>query len=58
MAHEQDMLMRLEQHRRRMAEAGNIAQARFDKSQNDAITREIQLYWRDMTEYYEREHDG
>lgn len=58
MAHEQDMLIRLEQHRRRMAEAGNISQARFDKTANDAITREIQLYWQDMTEYYEREHDG
>jgi hypothetical protein len=57
---EQEQLTRLAQHRQRMAEAGlgALQTARFDKSRNDAIQREIESYWADMRDYYEREHDG
>ncbi len=57
---EQEQLTRLAQHRQRMAEAGlgALQTARFDKSRNDAIQREIESYWEDMRDYYEREHDG
>lgn len=58
MSTQEQMLQRLAEHRQRMAEAGNITTARFDKSRNDAITREIEDYWQDMTAYYEQEHDG
>lgn len=57
---EQNILARLAQHRDRMAEAGlgQLQSARFDKTRNDIITREIEDYWRDMNSYYDREHDG
>jgi len=57
---EQEQLTRLAQHRQRMAEAGLVAlqTARFDKSRNDAIQKEIESYWADMRDYYEQEHDG
>lgn len=54
----EQMLKRLAEHREKLAEAGNIATARYDKTANDAVTREIHLYWNDMTQYYQREHDG
>lgn len=54
------VLTRLAQHRDRMAEAGlgNLQSARFDKTRDDIITREIETYWQDMTQYFEQEHDG
>jgi len=57
---EQEQLTRLAQHRQRMAEAGlgALQTARFDKSRNDAIQKEIESYWSDMRDYYEQEHDG
>jgi len=57
---EQEQLTRLAQHRQRMAEAGlgALQTARFDKSRNDAIQKEIESYWSDMRNYYEQEHDG
>ena len=57
---EQEQLTRLAQHRQRMAEAGlgALQTARFDKSRNDAIQKEIEPYWADMRDYYEQEHDG
>ena len=57
---EQEQLTRLAQHRQRMAEAGlgALQTARFDKTRNDAITREIEDYWADMRAYYDQEHDG
>jgi len=57
---EQEQLTRLAQHRQRMAEAGMgaLQTARFDKSRNDAIQKEIESYWSDMRDYYEQEHDG
>jgi len=57
---EQEQLTRLAQHRQRMAEAGlgALQSARFDKTRNDMITREIEDYWADMRNYYEQEHDG
>jgi len=57
---EQEQLTRLAQHRQRMAEAGlgALQSARFDKSRNDVIQKEIESYWSDMSDYYEREHDG
>lgn len=56
----ESILVRLAQHRERMAEAGlgALQSARFDKTRNDIITREIEEYWRDMNSYYEREYDG
>ena len=56
----QHILTRLAQHRDRMAEAGlgELQSARFDKTRNDIITREIEAYWADMTTYYEQDHDG
>lgn len=54
----QEMLQRLAQHRERLAEAGNITTARYNRAADDAVTREMHLYWVDMREYYEREHDG
>ena len=58
MSNTEAMLTRLAQHRERMAEAGNITTARFDKAAQDAVTQEIQNYWADMTAYYEQDHDG
>lgn len=58
MSQQEQLLARLATHRQRMAEAGNIAQARFDRAAQDAITREIEDYWKDMRGYYEQEHDG
>ena len=55
---QQQMLQRLAQHRERMAEAGNVATARYDRTKDDAITREMHLYWVDMREYFEQDHDG
>jgi len=57
---EQEQLTRLAQHRQRMAEAGMgaLQSARFDKSRNDVIQKEIESYWSDMRDYYDREHDG
>ncbi|AUV61464.1 hypothetical protein phiPsal1_054 [Pontimonas phage phiPsal1] len=54
------VLTRLAQHRERMAEAGlgALQSARFDRTKNDIITREIQTYWQDMTQYFDQEHDG
>lgn len=52
------VLTRLAQHRERLAQAGNIATARYDKEQRGAITREIEAYWADMTRYFDQEHDG
>jgi len=56
----ESILVRLAQHRERMAEAGlgALQSARFDKTRNDIITREIEEYWRDMNSYYDREYDG
>lgn len=58
MSNTEAMLTRLAQHRERMAEAGNLVTARFDKAAQDALTREIEAYWTDMSAYYDREHDG
>ena len=57
---EENVLARLAEHRARMAEAGlgALQSARFDKTRNDIVTREIEDYWRDMNSYYDREHDG
>lgn len=57
---EKEQLARLAQHRQRMAEAGMgaLQSARFDKTRNDIIQKEIESYWSDMSDYYEREHDG
>ena len=57
---EQEQLARLAQHRQRRAEAGlgALQSARFDKTRNDIITREIEDYWADMRNYYDQEHDG
>jgi hypothetical protein len=54
------VLTRLAQHRDRMAEAGlgALQSARFDKTKNDIITREIETYWQDMNQYFDQEHDG
>jgi hypothetical protein len=54
------VLARLAQHRDRMAEAGlgALQSARFDKTRDDIITREIETYWSDMNKYFEQEHDG
>ena len=54
------VLNRLAQHRERMAEAGlgALQSARFDKTRDDIITREIETYWEDMNKYFEQEHDG
>ena len=54
------VLTRLAQHRNRMAEAGlgALQSARFDKTRDDIITREIETYWADMNKYFEQEHDG
>jgi hypothetical protein len=42
-----------------MAEAGlTQPTARYDRTANDAVTREIETYWADMRAYYEQEHDG
>lgn len=54
----EQMLARLAQHRERMAQAGNLVSARYDRQADDAITREMHLYWADMRGYYEQEHDG
>mgnify|MGYP000538776746 CR=1 FL=1 len=60
MSTEEQMLKRLAEHRERMALAGRgtLLTARFDREKENAITREIESYWKDMTDYYEREHDG
>jgi hypothetical protein len=58
MSDNEAMLTRLAQHRERMAEAGNLTTARFDKSEHNLLTQEIVDYWRDMSAYYDREHDG
>ena len=57
---EQEQLTRLAQHRQRMAEAGlgALQSARFDKTLDDIIQREIEDYWADMRDYYEQQHDG
>jgi hypothetical protein len=54
------VLTRLAQHRDRMAEAGlgALQSARFDRTKNDIITREIETYWQDMNQYFDQEHDG
>jgi len=54
------VLARLAQHRDRMAEAGlgALQSARFDKTRDDIITREIETYWSDMNQYFDQEHDG
>lgn len=54
----EQMLARLQQHRERMASVDNIASARYDSRNADAIVNEINEYWSDMAKYYDREHDG
>lgn len=52
------MLKRLALHRERLAVVDNLSSARYDRASSDKVTAEINEYWRDMSAYYDREHDG
>ena len=54
------ILTRLAEHRTRMAEAGlgALQSARFDRTKQDIIQREIESYWHDMNRLLEQDHDG
>lgn len=54
------ILIRLAEHRSRMAEAGlgALQSARFDRTRNDIIQQEIEAYWHDMNKLLDADHDG
>jgi len=54
----QAMLARLAVHRARMATVNDLPHTRYSKAENNALTQAVNEYWRDMAEYYDREHDG
>lgn len=54
----QAMLTRLAQHRERLAHVNDLPHTRYSKAENNALTQAVNEYWRDMAEYYDREHDG
>jgi len=54
----QEMLTRLAQYRESLAHVGDLPHTRYNKAENNLLTQAVNEYWRDMSTYYEQEHDG